>query len=534
MGILNQLILHIYVVDLFSESFNGFKESSLKKIFVTLFNVLVIFGAVDLQAACVIQNSNGQPMGDKGDPLFSILRNSGECPENVQGLKAVLNQAGLDSQPHMVANRGIHNPSFGSFSFFEQVSGASPLLKKQIEAGEFFFGHFTTAENNQVVADQEPTKGKLLIELIAWDQVKNLFNFYELIGTGKGAQWFYRGDSADILADNAFLYLNSKAPNFGSTLRCSACHTSGGPIMKEMAAPHNDWWTESRPLSFAPNSVSPEISNWLQKLRDASELSESVRKGIIRLESSSQYQNARQKISLQATLRPLFCETEINLESDTVPLDEIESRVQIPSGFIVNPLLAKGSLSVSGSMYERLLNSFGMQFPETDRRDADHPWLVPVKGYSDLIAIESLIARRIVTDEFVADVLAVDFEKPLFSAKRCSLLKLVPATGLAQFPDQLKASSLPGARELYENLVNSERTKNFHIQKAQRLLDKVQSSLETSLGQMQMFKNMIDARREVFSAEISKNPQGQILEPGFRVIFPVPLSTSVARPGSAY
>jgi hypothetical protein len=180
-------------------------ELIMKTAFRVLLTSLIFVGAADLQAACIVRNSNGQPTNVKGDSLFTVLQNAVGCPENVQSLKAVINQPGLSTQPYMVANRGIHNPAFGSFSFFEQVSGASPLLKNPIQTGEFFFGHFTTAENNQVVADQEPSKGKLLIELIAWDNLKNLFNFYELIGTGKGAQWFYRGDSADILADNALL-----------------------------------------------------------------------------------------------------------------------------------------------------------------------------------------------------------------------------------------------------------------------------------------------------------------------------------------
>jgi hypothetical protein len=496
-------------------------ELIMKTVFRSLLTFLIFVGAADLQAACIVRNSNGQPTNVKGDSLFIVLQNAVDCPENVQSLKAVMNQAGLASQPYLVANRGIHNPVFGSFSFFEQVSGASSLLKNPIQNGEFFFGHFTTAENNQVVADQEPSKGKLLIELIAWDNLKNLFNFYELIGTGKGAQWFYRGDSADILADNALLYLNPQGPKFGSTLRCSACHTSGGPIMKEMAAPHNDWWTASRPLTFGSNAISPEIATWVQKLGDASDLSQSVKAGIARLEASSQYQNAKQRFSLQVTLRPLFCEAEINLESDTSPLDQSANTVQIPSASIVNPFLAQGAIGIASSAYKQLLGSNNMQFPETNRRDADHGWLVPVKGYSDLAAIRSLVKNGIVTDEFVADVLAVDFENPLFSLKRCGLVQLVPAEGLAKFPDRLKSSSLPGASELYENLTNPIRTRSFHAQEAQDLLAKNQMALNTVGGQTQIFKNLIEGRQAVFDAEISKNPRGQILEPGFRVIFPV-------------
>jgi hypothetical protein len=292
--------------------------------------------------------------------------------------------------------------------------------------------------------------------------------------------------------------------------------------MKEMAAPHNDWWTASRPLTFGSNSISHEIATWMQKLGDASDLSQSVKTGIAHLENSSEYQNAKQRFSLQTTLRPLFCETEINLESDTIPLDQSTNTVQIPSASIVNPFLAQGAIGIASSAYKQLLNSADMQFPETNLIDADHGWLVPVKGYSDLIAIQTLIKNGIVTDEIVADVLAVDFENPLFSSKRCGLLQLVPAEGLAKFPDRLKSSSLAGASELYENLTNPVRSRSFHSRVAQDLLSKTQMDLSTVHGQTQIFKTLLERRQAVFDAEISKNPRGQILEPGFRVIFPVP------------
>lgn len=494
----------------------------MKTLFKILLTSLILAGATDLQAACIVRDSNGHPSSAKGDPFFTVLQKTVVCPENVRSLKTVLNLAGLATQPYMVANRGLHNPAFGSFSFFEQVSGTSQLLKNPVKTGEFFFGHFTTAESNLVIADQEPSQGKLLVELIAWDGLKKLFNFYELIGTGNGGQWFYRGDSEDILTDNAFLYLNPQGPKFGSTLRCSACHTSGGPIMKEVTAPHNDWWTAARPLIFAPNSVSTEVATWVQKLGDAPDLSQGVKAGITRLEESPQYQNAKQRLSLQATLRPLFCETEINLESDMAPLDQAFSSIQIPSASIVSPLLARGFVSIASSAYRELLASTDMQFPETNRRDADHGWLVPVKGYSDLMAIQSLINNGLLTEEFVADVLAVDFENPLFSSKRCGLVQLIPPDGIAKFPDRLKSSTIPGAGELYENLTNPTRTRSFHAQRAQSLLTKTQLSLNSADGQMQMLKKLTEGRQAVFNAEISKNPRGQILEPGFRVIFPVP------------
>ncbi|RYZ83443.1 MAG: hypothetical protein EOP06_19975, partial [Proteobacteria bacterium] len=164
---------------------------------------MILLGAYDLQAACVVKNSQGQTADIQGDALFAMLQNSSSCPANVQSLRVMISTSGLATKPFMVANRGIHNPEAGSFSFFEQVSGTNSLTKNVVRPGEFFFGHFTTLEGQVVVADQKPAKGKLLIELLAWDETKKLFNFYELIGTATGGDWFYRGDSADILQDNS-------------------------------------------------------------------------------------------------------------------------------------------------------------------------------------------------------------------------------------------------------------------------------------------------------------------------------------------
>jgi len=490
----------------------------------TLLTVLLISfaWAGPLYAACTIRNSIGEASSGKGDLLFTILSRSPSCPESVQSLKSAFQLAGLAIQPYMVANRGRHNPALGSFSFFEEVIGTDSVSNSTVRSGEFFFGHFTTLENGLVISDQKPAKGKLLVELIAWDNLKGMFNFYELIGTEQGTQWFYRGDSEDILSDNALLYLNPNGPKFGSKLRCSGCHTSGGPIMKEMSAPHNDWWTSARPLDFSPNAVSPEVSSWVGKLNDASKFSQAVKESIARLDESPQYQRASTRFSLQTTLRPLFCEVEINLESDIVPLDQALNNVTIPSAFIVNPLLGNGEIGILSSTYNQLLVSARLRFPETDRRDADHAWLVPVKGYSDFVAIQRLIDNGTITEEFAADVLAIDSEHPLFSEKRCGLLKLIPLEGLEYFTDRLKSSTLPGASELYQNLTDPLFTRAFHSEKAKKYLMQTQLQMKIVKGQTETFKRMIEARRATFNSEISKNPRGQILEPGFRVIFPEP------------
>ncbi|MES2803208.1 MAG: hypothetical protein V4654_11995 [Bdellovibrionota bacterium] len=492
----------------------------------TLKMALLVFslGAANIASACVIKKSNGSEAAVQADAFYQIIKALPACPENVQALQTTLKNTDNVLKPSMVANRGINNPSFGSFSLFEQVLSHS-LANPKIEEGELFFGHFTDLVQGSIVLDQTPAPGKLLIELIAWDKQKELFNFYELIGTATGGQWFYRGDSADIIKDNANLYLDvpTGQNKFGTTLRCSACHTSGGPIMKELSAPHNDWWVNSQPLKFGSNKLSNEVATVVAKLAGADEFSHAVKKGIQKLENSANYQKIKSQQSLQVQLRPLFCETEINLESDLTPLDVGVLNVNVPSASVINPLLMQSSLTIKKLDYLALLDKYRMNFPETKNKDADHAWLVPVKGYSDLIAIQSLMQKGIIDEEFMTDVLAIDLENPLFSHKRCGLVKLIPKTGgLEAFKNILKLSNLPEAQELYQNLTDPAKNQTFHKDQAQKIFAQTQLQLSTFQEQSLQFESLILKRQAVFDSEISKNPRGQILEPGFRVIFAAP------------
>ena len=117
-----------------------------------------------------------------------------------------------------------------------------------------------------------------------------------------------------------------------------------------------------------------------------------------------------------------------------------------------------------------------------------------------------------------------DLQNPIFSSKRCELLRLVPQEfsprWQSEFLAALKGSDLPQARALYLQLTNPEYTFDDYVSEAKNIAYKIQISLKENQGQRQYFQKMIDSRRAVMESEISENPLGQILEPGFRVIFP--------------
>lgn len=478
-----------------------------------------------IHANCVIYDKETPLTTQLHDPLFKILDKALTCPQSIQEFKAILNEHHLKIQTSMVANRGKNNPLLGSFSFFESLSG-DLVSGETIKEGDFFLGHFTREKKGKIILDQLPKPNKLLIELIAWDNQKALYNFYELRGKAKGdTRWFYRGDSADAFKDNTWLYRDNPKDqsHFGNRMRCSGCHNSGGPIFKEHLQPHNDWWTQINPLEFQPNTPDPEVLSLIEHLVDANELAQDVKKGAAKLINSRGMIELNKTLSLQEQLRPLFCTTEINLENALI---SNSGEMIIPSGFWINPLLGHFDLALPQAQYNQLLDTFGMNFPETPLQDADNPWLTPVKSAADVQAILALIEQKIIDKKFAQAVLMVDFKHPLFSTSRCNLLKLLPQhttkTWYLDYLDVLntQAKENPAAGQLLYNLTTA-----TSLEMAAKVND-YESSLIISLrsvsGVHEAFQTLLQNRASVFNSEISQNPLGQILEPGFRVIFPVP------------
>jgi hypothetical protein len=464
--------------------------------------------------ACPIFNSNGRPVQNLGDPLFEVLKTAQDCPTTVIEFRSLLEAEGARFQTTMVANRGFHNPKLGSFSFFEMVE--SPTIKKD----ELFFGHFTApGSNGTLTLDQRPNEDSLMIELIAWDRKTRMYNFYELIGGSQGPSWFYRGNSENIWSDVSKLHLNNSPtkPAFGKSLRCSGCHVSGGPIMKEFSMPHDSWWSKERQLPFGKLVPDDSVQKVMASLQDPVALSSAVASGIAKVTDTK----IKKERNVKVALRPLFCPEELQLRSSPFPLQNGENDVVVPLGFFLDERLGAQKVTrAAKAHYLNALKQLGSQFPETQQIDGDHGWITPVKAASDIAATGSKWDR-----EFISDVLAVDMTRPLFSNKRCQLLRMVPEQWSenwhTQFEDSLKKSDLASAKELLENLTNENRNAEYHRAQAQLFIEKCAEKLKAETGVWELVRYLGQLRAEAFASEISKNPMGQILEPGFRVIFAV-------------
>jgi hypothetical protein len=239
---------------------------------------------------------------------------------------------------------------------------------------------------------------------------------------------------------------------------------------------------------------------------------------------------------MQEQLRPLFCPVEVNIESDRDPFDDRKPTVQIPAGFFVDPRLGASSIVIARQHYEQALQKLRSQMPRLPgRADADHAWLVPVKANSDVVMAEALVEMGIVDNEFVADVLAVDFTNPLFSASRCGLLTLVPVEGgpdfLPRFQAALKTSADPAAKLLLDNLTDPERDAQFHRQQVRGYLDACQERASKPEAAIEWFGVLVQRRAEVDQLELSQHQQGRnrILESPGRVVFPVAAAAPAGR-----
>ena len=200
--------------------------------------------------------------------------------------------------------------------------------------------------------------------------------------------------------------------------------------------------------------------------------------------------------------------------------------LKVPSAFFVNARLAAADISVQRQAYDASLQKLNSHLPDTTpaRADADHAWLTPVKAQSDMVAVEALIDQGIVDKEFVADVLATDFTNPVFSKSRCDLLKSVPSDGgpgfVARFMDALRVVRTPGAKELLSNLTDPARDSAFHIRQATTFLSTCQQRAENPAAVLDWLRLLAQRRAEVSASEISKHPQGHILENPGRIVFP--------------
>jgi hypothetical protein len=195
------------------------------------------------------------------------------------------------------------------------------------------------------------------------------------------------------------------------------------------------------------------------------------------------------------------------------------------------------AVTISKVLYVNSLKLFNAQFFDyqsgnfpnsvqpVNQIDADHAFEVPVKSHSDMLVAQKMIDSGLIDQKFLFDVISLDMTRPMFSPARCRMLQLVPGSAptpdwKAQFQQNLANSTWPAAKELLANMKDPSKTPAFYQAQAKALLTKVQTNAALQQNVNGYVRLLAQRRIAVYQDQISQHPQGQIFEPGFRLIFP--------------
>jgi hypothetical protein len=386
---------------------------------------------------CEVKHFSGGAidLSQRTDVLAELVLKTGEgCPKSFEETMEKLRKTDT-------GNCSVENRSAGINTMV--VSETAQLLGEPTDyrvvttrkCGErkkedLFFSLFGVrpAEKN---ADGE-LKSRLPIaaEVIAFDETRQEYVYYEITGSG---EWEFFGTSTDILN--------------GTAGRCQACHTGGGPIMKELDTP----W-----LHWEGHEDVPGARDLVDSSDDLGSKSSGSAMERLTKDSNRKWNKTRVEL-LKSTgdtarlLEPLFCTVEINVDNGTDFANKEMKGVKLD--FMIDPQFGNsGTIPVDHADYVALLDEFE-QFVELspgdnakdsegkEIRDTIFLFAYPERSFNDDDYVEKLKDAGIVDDEFIKDVLAVDFTNPIWSDSRCGLLEFAPE--LEEFtPETLRVGFL--------------------------------------------------------------------------------------------
>ncbi len=368
---------------------------------------------------------NQKVAGRLNDPLAQKAFRAGtDCPTSFQAIMAKLRQTDADGcagPRDGIATRGVSETAQASGAPTEYRLVTTRTCGNRPKQGILFSLFGVKAGTTSLPSS---------VEIIAFDEAAGVFNYYEADGTGIN----FFGNSKDLLKGAA-----------GEERRCAGCHSGGGLIMKELQTP----W-----LHWEGHKDSPGLKELIEANQDlGTRASGAEFEGLVR-SANQRWNQARidhvlANGSIKDLLRPLFCAVEVNLDNGA----DFESPVaggrggteisQIPFDSLLDPKLAGfGGVPINFTDYDAQIKANGQIVRGVSGAiDTVFDYAYPERAEADDDYVQKLIERKIVDQEFVKDVLLVDFTRPLFSPERCALLDKIPELGKGEprSPDAVRA-----------------------------------------------------------------------------------------------
>lgn len=370
----------------------------------------------------------------------------GECPTTIEALLAKL-EANAKQAPKVfvVSERGDQPGPSTPYRFViaqgAEGSGPEELFISALGSGKAVSQGF--------------------IEVMAFSKSKQAYNFYHLV---KG-KWQLAGDGTMV------------KPGEPAAFECARCHTSGGPLMKELQDSWNNWHS----IWFSmpdPKSSDETFNRLFGKKRGAEDLEDILFVGIKAHIEGRIERTLREKGGLKALLRQVMCEvaeanfvSSHNRNSQRFGTVEVSKLMNFPPSILVSQALKPGfkqdgydnligmdlpamnNLEIDGGSYSKAVAAIGQKIGG-EAGDTIFGLFFPDRGYADNMVVESLIRRKILDKDLAADLLTIDFTVPSYSKIRCDLASTAPDEGSSPeeirkaWAENLEGSDLPGAAVL--------------------------------------------------------------------------------------
>ncbi len=344
------------------------------------------------------------------DPLADFVFNTGEdCPVTFQDIMAKLranDTEGCPDEESGISTRAVSETAqaAGEPTSYRLVTSRRCNGR---ETHELVFSLFGIRAG----ASSLPSG----VEVMAFDKTAGVFNYYET----DGRELHFFGNSHDM----------AKGAQ-GTVRRCAACHTGGGLIMKELDTP---WihWEGHMDTPGARELIDAHAD--LGSRATGSEF-EGVVKAGNRAWNETRLKGLRENSSLKEALRPLFCTVEVNIDNGA----DFESPVEggeggsemsrIPFDSLLDPhLKGFGSISIDFADYDAAIKANGQRIQGIPGAiDTVFDYVFLERAHADNDYVDKLKAAGLIDDEFIKDVLLVDFTRPIFSEDRCDLLEFAP------------------------------------------------------------------------------------------------------------
>lgn len=339
------------------------------------------------------------------DPIAAFLIKRGEgCPANYREMVEKLNSvdpegcvAGGELTTRIVSDDARIDPTPDNYrTVTTRACGSRP-------AHSIFWTLLTVRTGEDIGL-------RTFVEMQALDRTSGLYNYW-VFG---GGRFSFNGDSLQAAA---------------GTTACGGCHRDGGVLMKELDEPWIHWESEGKPLPGVDALFTAHGAMFGQR-GDGRELEKLVRTGNDAIVTARIDVQSKPEIGTVAKLlRPLFCNEQLNL--DTAGNEVDAPLTSIPADVLFDPRwgIARG-VAIDPVVYDAAIVDAGQTVPGVaGRTDTEFKLVFPERSGFDDAYVQALVAQGVIDEDFLLDVLAVDFTRPLFSDARCGLLAFAPAYG---------------------------------------------------------------------------------------------------------